>query len=271
MRLARFASTVLLVTAYMSAAHAQSPPGLPQNTAARDAMLKPGVQALRGGDATAAVEALRPVLAAYPNDPLVLSYSASAAMATKDYRTALIEFQRAIDNHAAQPWPLRMSVINLEAKLGMWPEFDRDLAVLRAAKKDGTDEQLTKTNGFIIEEFEAGGKTVQAVVFPALAGRYHTLYRFMLPSVAGVTPPANCPVTDFRAYIDVESDDVDQESFRKAHPDKAAKGERSYSLDTYPAPCSQALIKFYPNGEPSYEAVRADVVKFISSASKAKD
>lgn len=67
------------------------------------------------------------------------------------------------------------------------------------------------------------------------------------------------PKTHFTPYIDVESDDIDQIDFAKAHPEKANAGERSFSLDSYPAPGTQRLIEFYPDGEPSYATVRADV------------
>jgi hypothetical protein len=68
--------------------------------------------------------------------------------------------------------------------------------------------------------------------------------------------------------MDVESDEADQAAFAKAHPDKAAKGERSYFLDSHLAPCSQALTAFYPDGEPTYEKVRADVVRALTSPPK---
>jgi tetratricopeptide (TPR) repeat protein len=250
----------------------------PDQIANRDALLKPGIDALKRGDNAAAVDALQPALAAYPDDLRVLRYTASAAMGANQNEKALDLFNRALAEHPNQPWPLRLAVLQLEARLEKWPAFDRDLAALRAAKKSGTDHQLDSSNGFIMEEFDAGGKHVQAVVFPLLAGGYHTLYRFLLPKLSVTAPPvqastqsprsSRCDNPDFRPYIDVESDDVDQEPFRKAHPDLAAKGERSYSLDTYGAPCSQGLIKFYFDGEPAYESVRADVIKALTYTPK---
>jgi tetratricopeptide (TPR) repeat protein len=250
----------------------------PEQIANRDTMLKPGIDALKRGDNPAALEALQPALAAYPDDLRVLRYTASAAMGANQNEKALDLFNRALAKHPNQPWPLRLAVLQLEARLGKWSDFDRDLAALRAAKKSGDDHQLDSSNGFLIDGFEAGGKQVQVVLFPLLAGRFHTLYRFMLPKLATPAPPvqastqspqsSRCDNPDFRPYVDVESDDADQESFKKKHPDLAAKGERSYSLDTYGAPCSQGLIRFYSDGEPTYEAIRGDVIKALNYVPK---
>ena len=252
----------------------------PDQIANRDALLKPGIDALKRGDNAAALDALQPALAAYPDDLRVLRYTASAAMAVNQNEKALDLYNRALTKHPNQPWPLRLAVLQLEARLGKWTDFDRDLAALRAAKKSGTDHQLDSSSGFLIEGFDAGGRHVEAAVFPLLAGSFHTLYRFTLPKLAATAPPiqasaqspqsSRCDNPDFRPYIDVESDDADQDSFKKRHPDLAAKGERGYSLDIYSAPCSQGLIKFYFDGEPAYESIRADVIKALTSKPKAE-
>ncbi len=246
----------------------------PAEVVKRDALMAPGIEELKQNNPAAAYEKLQPALAAYPEDLRTLRYAAMAAMGANKNEEALTLFERALGRHPGQPWPLRLSILTLESRLGRWNDFNRNLAALRAAKKEGTDPQLAGTNGFVIEEFEAGGKHVQAVVFPTLSGRYHTLYRFLLPKSANLNPqtsasaqgtPAQCQNPEFRPYLDVESDDIDQVSFKKAHPDRAEKGDRSYSLDVYPAPCSQGLIKFYLDGEPTYEAVRADVIRSLTA------
>lgn len=240
------------------------------DAAKRDALLQPGIELMEKGDAAGAFAAMQPALTAYPNDLRVLRYSADAAMAAGKNEQALGLFQRALATHPAQAWPLRLAVLRVQAKLGKWPEFAKDLAELKAAKKAGTDAQLARADGFLVDEFDVSGLTVEVEYFPLLAGKYKTLYRFLLPPSA-VRKPGDgpgCDVPSFRPFLDVESDDVDQVEFQKRHPDLAAKGERSYSLDTYQGPCSQGLIKFYWDGEPRYEAVRADVVKAVAAAVK---
>ena len=238
----------------------------------RDELLKPGLDALRKGDGAAALEALKPALEAYPNDVRVLSFSAQAAMEAHQDEAALGFFERALIQNPPDPWHMRVAMILLEARLARWADFDRDQAALKAAKKSG-ERELASMPGFLIDEFDVDGKSVKVAYFPTLVGKFNTLYRFVLPELprARSATPAQGPDSDrckdpqFRPYIDVESDDVDQSAFKEKHPDLATKGERSYSLDTYPAPCSQGLIKFYFYGEPTYETVRADVVKNLTA------
>jgi hypothetical protein len=123
----------------------------------RDALLQPGVDAMKKDDPATA-------LAAFPNDLKTLRYSA--------------------------------------------------LAALKSAKK--ANKPSLKAAGFLIEEFEVQGKRVQVGVFPSLAGRYHTLYRFMLVEPAKVESSAStqsgggdrCNDPNFLPYMDVEADDV---------------------------------------------------------------
>ena len=252
----------------------------PEQVAKRNELMKPGLVLLKKGDADGAYKALWPARKEFPEDLRVLSYSAEAAFFSHHNPEALDLFNRALQQHPVEPWPLRLAKLQLEARMGKWDEFDKQLAALIGAKKDGTDHQLDASTGFLVDGFEAGaGETkvaVQTIVFPLQNDPYHTLFRFLLPKEspaktsiqAGVNNDQgdpSCKNPDFRPYIDLESDDVDQAAFQKAHPESAAKGERSYSLDTYSAPCSQGLMKFYNEGEPTYETVRADVMKALAA------
>ena len=236
----------------------------------RNELMKPGLEQLRKGDAAAALTAFRPALEAYPNDVLVLSYSAEAAMESHQDAAALDFFNRGLQQVPRDPWHMRVAMLLLDARLGHWPDFYRDQTALKKAKLDG-EKELASTAGFLVDDFEVAGRAVKVAYFPTLAGEYKALYRFVLPRPPAVDVPApaaegdRCKDPDFHPYIDVESDDGDQSTFEIKHPDLAAKGERSYSLDFYPAACSQALIKFYPDGEPSYQTVRADVLKFLEA------
>lgn len=236
----------------------------------RDELMKPGLEQLRKGDAAAALTAFRPALEAYPNDNVVLSYSAEAAMESHQDAAALDFFNRGLLHAPQDPWHMRVAMLLLDARLGHWPDFYRDQTKLKQAKQNG-EKELASTAGFLIDEFEVTGRGVKVVYFPMFAGQYKALYRFVLPApqAVDVPPPAaeddRCTDPNFHPYIDVESDDADQTTFQVKHPDLAAKGERSYSLDFYPAACSQALIKFYSDGEPTYETVRAAVMKFLQA------
>jgi tetratricopeptide (TPR) repeat protein len=241
----------------------------PADVVRRDALVKPGLDDLKKGDSPGAFAALQPALAAFPRDEKVLLLSGVAALNSRQNEAALGLFQRALAEKPADEWQVRFEVMLAEARLAKWKEFDADLADLKAAKKAG-NAQL-ESPGFVVDEFEAGGQKVTVAFYPLLAGRYHTLYRFELPTVVQVDASAamnggggdRCKDPDFRPYLDLESDDVDQ----AMHPELAKKGDRVYSLDTYPAACSQGLIKFYM-GEPKYEKLRADVIEVLNGPAK---
>ncbi len=259
----------------------------PADVAKRDELMKPGLELLKKGDMNGAYVALWPARKEYPKDLRVLRYSAEAAFYSGHNAEALDLFNRALALHPNQPWPLRLAHMQIQARLGHWDAFDHELAELRQAKRAGLDHQLDSSTGFLIDGFAAGGTHVQTVIFPLQSDQYHTLYRFLLPKESpaktsieagvnsgdaagnGGSSDERCKNPEFRPYIDLESDDVDQAAFKQAHPEAVEKGERSYSLDTYPGPCSQGLIKFYNEGEPKYEAVRADIVKALTGAPKA--
>ena len=212
--------------------------------------MQKGMDELTHGDSAAAYADLRSILAKYPTDLALLRPRAAAGMASGHDADALSLFRQALAQRPSDPWRLRLAAIVLEARLGRWNEFDRDVEALRVAKKNGMDHGLDGSSGFVIDEFNIGTGKVQGVIYPQQLSRYHTLCRFSLPQQAELNAPtpagatsstssARCHNPDFQPYMDVESDDVDQAAFKKANPDKAAKGERSYSLDSYPAPCSQ--------------------------------
>ncbi|MGA1981683.1 MAG: hypothetical protein ABSG84_04350 [Acidobacteriaceae bacterium] len=250
----------------------------PQDGAKRNALMQPGIASLEHGDSKAAYASLQSVLTSYPNDLFVLRYTAAAAMGARLDAQAILLFQRALALYPHDPWPMRNAVIILEARLNRWADFDRDVAMLRSAKRNGMDRGLDGTDAFVIDDFDAGTGRVQGVIYPLQPGRYHTLYRFLLPKDApnllpvqpsnSAAVPERCIDPDFQPHIDVESGDVDQAEFAKTHPDKAAKGDRSYMLDAYRSPCVQGLAGFYPDGEPTYEKARADAIQLLKGSAK---
>lgn len=238
----------------------QTPHEMSPYAAQREAVIAPGLEAMRQKDYAAALENFRSTLLQYPNDGRVLMLAGNAAKATKNFDEAIEDYLKALHQPNSNPWPVRFSLIAAYAAAGHWDEFDAERQKVRTAKQGG-DPFLAKVQGYVIDEFDIGDQHVTAAEFPALLGRFHTRYRFFLrpaDQADNTAAPAWAP------HIDVESDDIDQLEFAKLHPDKAAAGERSFSLDTYPAPGKQGLIKFYLDGEPTYRAVRADVISSVS-------
>jgi hypothetical protein len=164
---------------------------------------------------------------------------------------AISLYQRAIDTNKRYSGPPLLYLIQLYASLSRWEEFDKARATAREGALTG-DRNLHADTGYIIEDYHDGTRHIQVLEYPKLFGRFHTRYRFLTMSQYD-------PNTHFTPYTDLESDDIDQVSFQKQHPDKAAAGDRAFSLDTYPSPTSQGLMRFF-DGEPTYEEVRALVL-----------
>jgi hypothetical protein len=65
----------------------------------------------------------------------------------------------------------------------------------------------------------------------------------------------------------LESDDIDQMSYRKEHPEDAAAGKRRFSLDGYYPGNRHATFKFY-EGDPNYETVHNDVENAVAGKAR---
>jgi tetratricopeptide (TPR) repeat protein len=221
--------------------------------AQRENALGPGRAAQQNRDYEGAYKLFQQVLLQdYPNDPFVMLVTGSAANLAGHPDEAISLYQHAVDfNKKYSGLPL-LRLIQLYASLNRWDDFDKARATARQGALDGTISTLHADIGYIIEDYTDGTRHIQILEFPKLFGRFHTRYRFLTMSEYN-------PSTHFTPYTDLESDDIDQVSFKSQHPDKAAAGDRAFSLDSYPSPTSQALIRFF-DGEPSYEEVRALVI-----------
>ncbi len=203
-----------------------------------------------------------------PNDFEALFLLANADLGLRNFAAAELGFRAAL---ALKPDQLiaHKSLVIVYAESGRWKEFDAERAVVAAAEAaKGPGVTTASFQSDVIDVFEVNGDRYIAREFYQLAGHFHTRYRFVHIGPDG----------KILAWIDCESDDVDQASFAKNHPKEAAEGKRSFSLDSYTAPSMQpngqqtqthATLKFYADGEPTYEAVRADVIKAVGGKSGA--
>jgi tetratricopeptide (TPR) repeat protein len=218
-----------------------------------------GLAALQHGNYGAAKDFFLEYLSSSPNDLEALLDLGSAELGLKEFAAAVKEFQAVI---AFKPdlWPAHLNLVLAYAELQDWADFDQERAMIKAAR-DKSAPGLGEQKGDLIDVLHVGTKTYSVRAFYELYGRYHTRYVFLRFAEDG-------KLTD---YVQCESDDADQVLFKQAHPKEAAAGARSFSLDTYTVGdtgMSQGLIKFYSDGEPTYEVVRADVLKVLMGKEK---
>ena len=168
---------------------------------------------------------------------------------------------------AANPknWGVHSNLAEVYAAEQRWTDFDRERNSVREARQRG-EPGLNKNGADVIDVLYIGSERYIVREFEPLIGRFHARYNFTHFSKEGKA--------DF--WIACESDDVDQSSFAQKHPKEAAAGQRSFSLDSYSQNFNatgqlvgqtHGTIKFYPDGEPSYETVRGDVVKVLEHKS----
>jgi hypothetical protein len=220
-------------------------------------------QAIAKGDYAAAQTIVNAYLKDNPDNPQALFAAGSAFLGLKQYDDADKSYLAAIK---AQPpfWPAHKNLVIVYAAEGKWTDFDRERALLRDATAKGEDGLNAKVPD-VIDVIYVGTERYIVRAFPELNGKFHTRYNFVHFGSDGKR--------DF--WIECESDDADQAFFAQKHPQEAAAGQRSFSLDSYTAPklnpdgktysLTHGTIKFYPDGEPTYEMVRADVVKVLEN------
>lgn len=223
--------------------------------------LDTGKQAFHRGDYVAAQKFFTAYLRDNPSNLDALLLAGSAFFELKQYEDAAQSFLAAIK---LQPsfWAVHKNLVIVYAAQGKWTEFDRERAVLKAARESGASGLSTK-DADAIDVLYVGPEQYRVLNYAELAGRFKMRYNFV--HFGSDRKPDN--------WIVCESDDVDLTSFAKAHPQEAASGQRSFSLDTNSAPKptadgkgftrTHATIKFYPDGEPTYETVRSDVLNLL--------
>ena len=153
---------------------------------------------------------------------------------------------------------------------GKWTEFDQERALLQEARAKGAPGLSAKDADIIDVLYvcpspcdakvqDKGTEQYRVIGYAELTGQYKMKYNFVHYGTDGKPD----------RWIACESEDVDQGFLAQRHPKEAAAGKRSYSLDSYTAPAANGkggvtvqhgTIKFYHDGEPTYQTVRADVL-----------
>lgn len=223
--------------------------------------LRVGKQALSRGDYSTAQTFFAEYLKDNSNDVGALFFAGNAALGLQQYDAAAQYFQEAIKVKPSL-WPAHKNLVIVYAAQEKWSEFDQERKLLQDARASGA-AGLNPADSDVIDVIHIGAERYIVRSYAQPVGRFHTRYNFTHFGPDG----------KLDSWISCESDDVDQVFFAKAHPKEAAAGLRSFSLDSYTAmkptadgkgyTQTQALIKFYPDGEPTYETVRADVLNVL--------
>lgn len=178
-----------------------------------------------------------------------------AELGLHEYEAAELQYRKVV---AQQPrfWLAHQNLVIVEAALGRWGEFDRERALLRGAIERG-DKGISARESEVIDSFDVHGEHWIVREYYQPVGRSLTRYNFEYFGPDGRV----------REYISLESADAAKHvaiggQVRIGDPQPAAPVIKDFALNFYTS-TGHGTIKTYPHGEPGYERVRADVLRWL--------
>jgi hypothetical protein len=229
-------------------------------TAEGQADLAAARQALAAKQYARAKELYRDLVRTHPGSVDAELGLADAELGLHEYEAAEWDYRRVV---AAQPqlWIAHKNLVIVEAELGRWQEFERERAVLRAARERGAPG-ISARESDIIDSFEVlvHGKAQRWIVreYYEPVGRSQARYNFERFSPGGRAEEYVSLEPTAAAQAALQPGDVHIGAEPQASPE--AGGE--FSLNWYSGK-GHGTIARYPKGEPSYERARADLIRWL--------
>lgn len=221
------------------------------------AELAPARQALAAKNYVEAKNLYRSYLHAHPANVDAELGLADAELGLHEYEAAELDYRRVV---AAQPqlWVAHKNLVIVEAELGRWSEFDRERAVLRAARERDAPG-ISARESDVIDSFEVNGHHWIVREYFEPVGRSQARYNFERFSPEGRVEEYISlePTVAAQAALQPGDEHVGAETEATSH---TASGE--YSLNWYNGK-GHGTIARYPKGEPTYERTRADLMHWL--------
>jgi hypothetical protein len=179
-----------------------------------------------------------------------------AELGLHEYEAAELQYRAVV---AAQPefWIAHKNLVIVEAALGRWDEFDRERAVLRGARERGAPG-ISPQESDVVDTFDVHGEHWIVREYYEPVGRSLTRYNFEYFGANGRV----------REYVSLESANAARTALTPS-PDvligvepRTAPVIKDFALNYYTGK-SHGTIKLYPQGEPRYEHVRADLRRWL--------
>jgi hypothetical protein len=228
-----------------------------QQPAAAAGPLAQGKQALAAKQFASAKAIFGMYVAANPSSVEGELGLADAELGLHEYEPAELEYRKVV---ATQPelWIAHKNLVIVEAALGRWGEFDRERALLRGARERGAPG-IDARESDVIDAFEVRGQRWIVRAYDEPVGRSLTRYNF----------ERFAPDGRVREFLSLESAEAAKKALTigggvRIGDDAKSKDAavKDYALNWYTGK-AHGTIERYPNGEPSYEQVRTDVVRWL--------
>jgi tetratricopeptide (TPR) repeat protein len=182
-----------------------------------------------------------------------------AELGLHEYEEAELEYRSVV---AAQPefWLAHKNLVIVEGALGRWGEFDRERAVLRGARQRGAPG-ISARESDVIDSFDVRAEHWIVREYYEPVGRSLTRYNFEYFGPDGRV----------REYVSLESADAAREAVvggdvRIGDPQASMPIVKDFALNYY-TDKGHGTIATYPRGEPNYERVRADLMRWLRARS----
>ena len=203
-----------------------------------------------------AKELYRAYLQTHPDSVDAQFGLADAELGLREFEAAEWDFRRVV---AAQPqnWVAHKNLVIVEAELGRWDEFERERAVLRAARERGA-AGISARESDVIDSFEVNGHRWIVREYYQPVGRSRTRFNFERFSPEGHAEEYISLEPTAAAQAALKPGDVHIGAAEVTPPSTTEE----FSLNWYSGK-GHGTIAHYPKGEPSYERARADVMRWL--------
>jgi tetratricopeptide (TPR) repeat protein len=254
--MSRLITLLLAVVTISVATFAQEPKLSPEQNTELQITFDTANKLLEQGKAAEALTHYRKALSLLPKDPALLFNGGMAAYASKDFNTALDLWKRlkVVD---ALDWHVRAKLIQTYQALEKTAERDAERAELFAMWKKGEPAELKQQYQYCREQFEVKGQKVMVFEHFELKGDRALRYVFSILDASGQTE-------DWR--ISLGSYNFTNAVWRETTKPTPKEGERLFHLDGYFKGGHATYDMIFP--EPSYDDVRARVVKILEAKGK---
>lgn len=224
-----------------------------------NAELRPGRELLQDKQFADAKSFFAEYLRVHPGDVQGELGLGDAALGLRQYEAAEASY-RAVVARQPELWQAHKNLVVVEAALGRWEEFDGERKLLRLARERDAPG-ISARESDVIDSFEVKGERWVVRAYFEPVGRSRAVYNFERFSSSGRV----------EAYVSLEDAAAGKAALtpgdvRIGRPIAPAPGgpPRAMALNWYSG-SAHGTIREYPAGEPSYERVRADVVRWLKA------
>ena len=209
-----------------------------------------GLNALRANQPQQALDLFERALKSNPNDAAANLLAATAALNL--YKADLaVKYAEKAWSLDPDNWKVHTTLVAAYAAAGKKEQRDDERETLRKLHDDPHAPDAMQTTGFLLEMFPVKQYKVEAIEYFHPVDKFHIYYRFLIRNATGK-----------RVWqIDVESNDFDQNSWAKAHPEEAAAGKRQFQLvgEDRDLHADYRML----SGTADYDVMRSQVVQVI--------